>query len=503
MSTNEEPGFSTPPARRRRRWVRWLVLVMVLVLAGGGATAWRLGLIGGLVDDLVGRAIGPALSGTPSGSPTPEPSGVTAPPAASPSAIAESDPADGVTLRSARVRAAVADALEDPALGDHVVVRAAALDDPGSAWAFGEGPVVPASTTKLLTAVAALDVLGPDHVFTTKVVQGATRRQVVLVGGGDPYLMSEPLSAEEEKTSYPARADMVTLARQAAAALRADGVRRVAVSFDDSLFPGAAFNPHWEPSYRPDEVVAPITALWVDEGRPASGFGRVPDPAGRAARVFAAALADEGVRVTGAPVHATAPAGATELAAVRSAPLAEIVQRVLDVSDNEAAEVLAHHVGEATVGQATFDGGARGVLQTLRRLDVPLPGARIFDGSGLSRENRLDPETLLAVLGVAADPDHPELRAVITGLPVAGFTGSLAYRFGDAAAAGRGLVRAKTGTLTGVHGLAGLVTDADNGLIVFVAVADDVAVADTLDARDALDRVAASLAGCACTSTGG
>ncbi|MCB0906951.1 MAG: D-alanyl-D-alanine carboxypeptidase/D-alanyl-D-alanine-endopeptidase, partial [Nocardioidaceae bacterium] len=400
---------------------------------------------------------------------------------------------------AARVRAALEADLADPALGGHVVVRAAALDDAGATYAVGDGPVIPASTTKLLTTTAALQVLGPDHVFTTRVVRGAGRREIVLVGGGDPYLMSKPLTAKEQATSYPPRADIVTLARQTAGSLRADGVGRVTVTFDDSLFPGPAFNPHWEPSYRTDEVVAPISALWVDEGRPATGFGRVPDPSLRAAQVFAAALRRQGITVSGSPVHATAPAGAVELAAVDSAPLAEIVQRVLDVSDNEAAEVLAHHVGEATVGEATFDGGVRGVMQTLRRLGVPLAGAQIFDGSGLSREDRLDPDTLLAVLRVAADPDHPDLRAVVTGLPVAGFTGSLAYRFGDAAAAGRGVVRAKTGTLTGVHGLAGLVTDADGGLVVFVAIADDVAVINTLAARDALDRMAAGLAGCGCT----
>lgn len=499
MSTNEEPGLETPPPRRRRRWVRWLVLVLVLALGATGVAAWQLG----VADDLVDRALHPGTSSSPSASATPEVLGVTAPAAPSAAPVAEADPTEGVAIRTARVRAALADDLADPALGGHVVVRAAALDDTGATYSFGDDPVIPASTTKLLTTTAALQVLGPDHVFTTRVVQGAGHREIVLVGGGDPYLMSKPLTAKEQATSYPPRADVVTLARQTAGALRADGVRRVAISFDDSLFPGPAFNPHWEPSYRTDEVVAPISALWVDEGRPASGFGRVPDPSLRAAQVFAAALGRQGITVVGTPRRATAPPGATELAVAESAPLAEIVQRVLDVSDNEAAEVLAHHVGEATVGEATFDGGARGVLQTLRRLGIPLDGARVFDGSGLSREDRLDPDTLLAVLRVAADPDHPDLRAVVTGLPVAGFTGSLAYRFGDGAADGRGVVRAKTGTLTGVHGLAGVVTDADGGLVVFVAIADDVAVVDTLDARDALDRLAADLAACGCTRPGG
>jgi D-alanyl-D-alanine carboxypeptidase/D-alanyl-D-alanine-endopeptidase (penicillin-binding protein 4) len=88
----------------------------------------------------------------------------------------------------------------------------------------------------------------------------------------------------------------------------------------------------------------------------------------------------------------------------------------------------------------------------------------------------------------------------VTGLPVAGFTGSLASRFVHDPA-GRGTVRAKTGTLTGVDGLAGTVTTRDGALLGFVAVADRVRTGETLGARDALDRVAAALAGCACAAT--
>ena len=130
---------------------------------------------------------------------------------------------------------------------------------------------------------------------------------------------------------------------------------------------------------------------------------------------------------------------------------------------------------------------------------VDLAGDRVYDGSGLSRRSRVRLDTLVDVLRVAASPEHPELRAVVSGLPVAGFTGSLELRFDEAAAPGAGVVRAKTGTLTGVSGLAGLVTDAEGGPLVFAAVADKVALLDTLDARDALDRLAAALATCRCT----
>ena len=99
--------------------------------------------------------------------------------------------------------------------------------------------------------------------------------------------------------------------------------------------------------------------------------------------------------------------------------------------------------------------------QTLTGLGIDLQGAQIYDGSGLSRHDRLDAETLVDVLQLASAADHPELRSVVTGLPVAAYDGSLAYRFDRSP--GRGWVRAKTGTLTGTSALAGLVTDARGG----------------------------------------
>ena len=102
------------------------------------------------------------------------------------------------------------------------------------------------------------------------------------------------------------------------------------------------------------------------------------------------------------------------------------------------------------------------------------------------------------MLRLAASDRHPELRPVLTGLPVAGFTGSLASRFDDGRPRGRGRVRAKTGTLTGVSALAGVATDLDGDPMVFVLMADRIELLDTLDARDALDALAAALGACHC-----
>ena len=248
----------------------------------------------------------------------------------------------------------------------------------------------------------------------------------------------------------------------------------------------------------PDGVVAPISALWVDEGRPATGLGRVADPPAAAAAAFAAALDRSGIRVVGEPRPGRADAEGAPLASVESAPLSEIVEQVLSVSDNEGAEVLGHHVGIATGGGAASRTGRGGVTRALDALGVPLRGAEVHDGSGLSREDRLAPGTLAAVLSLAASENHPELRAVVSGLPVAGFSGSLETRFEDAAPQGRGRVRAKTGTLTGVSALAGVATDLDGNPMVFVLMADRVALEDTLDAREALDALAAGLGACHC-----
>ena len=87
---------------------------------------------------------------------------------------------------------------------------------------------------------------------------------------------------------------------------------------------------------------------------------------------------------------------------------------------------------------------------------------------------------------------------MVEGLPVAGFTGSLTNRFDTGDAAGRGRVRAKTGTLSHVHGLAGIAEDLDGNLMAFILVADRVALRNTLDAEAELDRAAAELGACHC-----
>jgi D-alanyl-D-alanine carboxypeptidase/D-alanyl-D-alanine-endopeptidase (penicillin-binding protein 4) len=455
------------------------VVLVVALLAGAGAS-YRF--------DLGARWLGTGADPQSDPAAVPPPPGLELPEPASPAPVAEVT--TGGELRAGAVRRAIAPFVADDDLGRHVLVSVAELDG-GADLEVGSGAAIPASTTKLLTATAALEVLGPDHVFETTVVRDRPRR-VVLVGGGDPLLGRAP-----EPDAWPERADVTSLARAAAAAL--PGRRPVRVGYDDSLFSGPAVNPHWPDDYVPDGVVSPITALWVDQGRDEDGFGRVEDPSAAAAREFADALGRFGVEVQGEPAPVRADGG-EELASVSSAPLSQVVERVIDLSDNEGAEVLARHVGLAVSGKGSSAAGTRDVVATLRDLGVRTDAARVHDGSGLSRENRLTTTTLVDVLQVAASPEQDDLRAGLTGLPVAGFTGSLSLRFEDAPVLGRSRVRAKTGTLSGVSGLAGVLTDATGTPLAFALLADRVALPDTLDAREALDDLAAALAACRCSS---
>ena len=139
----------------------------------------------------------------------------------------------------------------------------------------------------------------------------------------------------------------------------------------------------------------------------------------------------------------------------------------------------------------------------LAKLRMPLTGARFQDGSGLDRHDRLTATLLTRLLYTAGRPAHPELRPVLSGLPVAGFSGTLTGRFratgghpAGRAPAAAGLVRAKTGTLTGVNTLAGTVVDADGRLLLFAFMTSG--THDPAAAMAALDHLATAVAGCGC-----
>ncbi|ARP70854.1 D-alanyl-D-alanine carboxypeptidase/D-alanyl-D-alanine-endopeptidase [Streptomyces pluripotens] len=344
-------------------------------------------------------------------------------------------------------------------------------------------PLTPASTTKLATAVAALSALGADHRFTTRAALEPDTGELVLVGGGDPTL-----TARQDAGDW---ASLRTLATRTAEVLHKRGIDQVTLSYDTTLFSGPALHP-----IGVNENLARVSALTADEGRTDDSTSgpatRVTDPAASAAGKFAAFLQGAGIKTT-SPGPSKATTRAEILATVSSPPLSALIERMLTHSDNDIAEALARQTALASGEPASFSGGAKAIATQLRKLGMPMSGASFHDGSGLNRADKVTADLLTALLAKAGDPHRPGLRPVLTGLPVAGFTGTLAHRYTDGAA---GVVRAKTGTLTGVNTLAGTVVDSDGRLLAFAFLASD--TTNPFEAQSALDRTATALAGCGC-----
>lgn len=447
----------------RRGWALGVALWLTAAIAGAGAWGVAVPLSDALRSDPrvgSGRAL-PAVA--------PEPAPILPPftPAATPPAA--SDVAKRLravpTTGAGEVGAVVLDATSGDTL-----------------YTADAGVRAPASTMKLLSGLVALDVLGPERRFTTRVVRGASG-QVVLVGGGDPLL--------SRRTRAGGGASLEELADATAEALTASGVTSVRLGYDASAFVGPAWHPDWPETFR--WSVAAVTALKVDQARATklsdSLWERHADPSAQAAGAFAALLGERGVEVT-ATDGTRARAGAAEIAAVTSLPVSAIVEHVLLTSDNDAAEALARHVAAERGRPASFAGAGTTLAAELRRLGLWSRGMVIRDGSGISAKARVSP--LVLARAVRLGLGEPRLRALVTGLPVAGVTGTLAERFeASPAAPGRGLVRAKTGTIRGVNTLAGYAVSPSGHLTTFAFMTSGGAQASS---RAWLDAASATLA---------
>jgi len=372
--------------------------------------------------------------------------------------------------------------------------------------------LAPASSCKLFTSAAALDVLGGDYTFLTQVVGTVPDADgfvpdVWLVGGGDPSLGYE---------------DLANLTEQ----LAARGVRRIGRLWADASRYGEPFSLGWSvddlPWYYAPEVsaltlarnhvdvyVAPGPApgqpakVWcdpandyvtwdnqvvtVDQGGPTnvefdravggtafelSGTIPVDRTQSRTAgmaiwdvprytgTVFATKLKARGIAVDGIEVGSAPPARAT-LATHRSVPLRDVLQRLLKNSDNLYAELLLREIGVRSAGQGTAAGGLHGVRLFLQQNGFDPTTIRLYDGSGLSRYTLVTPRSLCAVLRTMAL--HEQRDAFYAALPIAGVDGTIGRRMKGTPAEGR--VRAKTGSYSHHTSLTGYVPTRDGDLL--------------------------------------
>jgi D-alanyl-D-alanine carboxypeptidase/D-alanyl-D-alanine-endopeptidase (penicillin-binding protein 4) len=365
---------------------------------------------------------------------------------------------------------------------------------------------VPASNMKLLTASAALRILGPDRRFSTRVVAGPTPGSIVLTGGGDVLLGS----GESAPGAVLGHAGLATLAQATVRALQNDGAAgTVSVLLDDSLFTGPSLNPAWSPEDVQAGEMAPLFPLAMNSARvdPATDTGPRPqDAAMSAAAAFSAQLstAAAAAGLTVAPGVVRVPAGpapdareARVLAEVQSATVGQQVDLLLRTSDNYLSEAMGRMSALASGQPGSNDGAIAAVLQQLKDMGIPTDTLNAADVSGLALANRVSARQLAEVVRAITSGPDARLRAALAGFPVAGLTGTLGDRYTDASTAGgAGLVRAKTGTLNSVSALSGYVVDADGRLLVFSFIGNGLSPGAANKA--ALDRTASVLADCGC-----
>ncbi len=395
----------------------------------------------------------------------------------------------GTPLLSARripetLQAPIADDALDPAIRSFIAELQAAQPDLQTCLVVevdgrvlvNEGAnlaLIPASNQKLITTYVALEVLPADTRFVTRVsrqgeiTDGVLDGDLYFVGGGDPFLVTDSWRTQfierddEGNVVEPVYERAWTRLEDLADQIAATGIASITGSIvaDESLFDSERNGP-WAERLILQNQSGPLTALAVNEGfvtwaensATFSARTRADDPALHAANVLRQLLTDRGITI-GSTSTGTEPSGVVDVASLQSAPLIDLITHVNSWSNNYGAEILLKHIGLAVEGQGSTAAGAQAVTATLSA-DFDLAGVDIYDGSGLSEDNRLTCSLLNEIL-IASGIDSPLAQS----LSIGGERGSLAFRHVDTDADGN--VFAKTGTLNPSTALSGFVISAD------------------------------------------
>lgn len=373
--------------------------------------------------------------------------------------------------------------------------------------------LVPASNQKLVTAAAALSLLGPGHRLETSVALDQKQDAIYLKGCGDALLNQRELAllAQEAATKLPHKGPYRLSADTScfddvywgagwmwddepdpdSMYLSALSLNRNTVSF--RVDPGEAESSPLlvsaDPSSKYVTVLNQATtgkaggACAVSVRRRAGDRENVVTVAGSLApgcapvvkrltvwkpellalTVFGEQLSQLGVSVSSLNVAPTPP-DALPLA-MMCRPVSEVVTVMLKQSDNLSAESLVKYLGHVATGrEGTAASGLARVAAYLKSKGIAAERLVLADGSGLSRYNLLTAESLVRLL-VEAYRDPLVSAPFVDGLPIAGKDGTLARRMKGTAA--EGTVLAKTGTMTGVSALSGYAVTAEGEKLAF------------------------------------
>ena len=304
---------------------------------------------------------------------------------------------------------------------------------------------IPASSTKLITAAVALEVLKPEFVYTTKVHgsldAAGLAADVFFVGGGDPLITRNEYVASEK---YPTTSG--TSLEKLADSLVAAGLRRVTGSVVgvDTRYDDLRFVDVWPQDFHYTEA-GPLGALVVDDGVVLGQTTKPDDPAVAAAVELQNLLNARGVLFGALPRRDVLPTNVPEIASIQSAPLTSVIQEMMVNSDNNTSELLLKEIGYASKGTGSTAAGLTAVKEQLVKWKLD-KDVVLFDGSGLASDGRIPCDTFMSLLNTFSTV-MPNLMAI------AGETGTIRDSFDGTAVAGK--LRAKTGTLNGVKALVG------------------------------------------------
>ena len=295
----------------------------------------------------------------------------------------------------------------------------------------------PASTLKMMVAVTALDRLGADYELKTRVAYTGSRDSTALhgdicvKGGFDPTLDNDDISAIAD-----------SIKALGIETVDGDICMDLTMKDDDRLGEGWC----WDDD---NPVLSPLLAGRKEE------FGE------RLER----RLRQRGITLSGKCRRKQMPGGAHTIMTIKT-PLADVMRRQLKRSDNLYSEAIFYQLAAdvARHSVATARHGRQAVNAIIQKVGRRTSAYYVADGSGLSLYNYVSPELEVDFLRYAYR--HPEIYDnLLPCLPVAGVDGTLAKRMKSGAACGN--VKAKTGTVTGVSGLAGYLTAANGHRLCF------------------------------------
>jgi len=359
---------------------------------------------------------------------------------------------------------------------------------------------MPASNLKIVTSAVALTLLGPEYTYKTTFLTNGERRDSLLdgdllvIGRGDPTV------------SDRMRVLATTVMDALGDSLRAHGIRQVSGSIArvGNAFPDSIYGYGWQWDDLGEYYGAGVDELIFNEGMAPTTLRPPPDtvrdslysgPAKDPAKAYLDALKDgltrKGIRVEGGVKDSilSTPFKMDTIFVFASPPLRDILPALLKKSQNQIGEIMLRTIGLERTGIGRADSARRVVGDQLLAWGVQPDGFLIRDGSGLSDNDLLTPETIVRVLDrIQRDTAFP---TYYNALPIAGVDGTLDKRMKGTPAEGN--VHAKTGTLAKARNLSGYVTTADGERLIFSILANNTTISGSV-VTGVADQIAAALA---------